>query len=76
MANQDILNGMMKDMGSLIKKSEQLMKMIPDEAKTHLPNAQMDIRNISNALKNGDYSKVIDIQNKYANASEVLMKKD
>lgn len=76
MAQQDILNGLMKDMGSLLKRTEQIMKHIPDEAKQKLPTAQSDIRNITNALKNGDYSKITEIQSKYANASEVLMKKD
>lgn len=75
MDNKDILEDALKGLTPLSDMCNNLMASLPNEVKTMMPNAKRDMDAVFNSLKNGDTSKINEIQNKYADHSSVFMKK-
>lgn len=76
MDNKDIFEETLKGLSPLSKMCDNLMASLPNEVKHLMPDAKRDMDTVFNSLKNGDISKITEIQNKYANQSGVFMKKD
>ncbi len=67
MDNVKIAKEIAGDLNSMLSKMSSLLENIPAEAKHQMPGAIHDVNKISEALKDGDFNKIIEIQKKYAN---------
>lgn len=76
MNNQDILNEALQGLAPLQSLCDNLMQSVPIEVTQALPQAKMDMNSIFESMKNGDTSKITELQNKYANQIAALNKKD
>lgn len=65
----NMADGLISQLGDVMKMAENAMNMLPNECKVAIPNAQMDVHNAKNMLNSGDSSGLSELLKKYANSN-------
>lgn len=73
--NKNIADALVGELGGLLNQVESLMNSLPNEAKSQIPTAQMDIAGIREKMSNGDTQAINDIVKKYSNPGAFATRK-
>ena len=69
MKNLEIIAELKKNLNKIIEINDSILGGLPDELKAQTQNIREDIQNVTQAVKEGDLSKLNAIKEKYANHS-------
>ena len=67
MDNNEILNDVVNQLDSLMGQIDKTLNNLPIEVVQKTQSARIDFLTVKNSIKNGDFTKINELQKKYAN---------